>query len=203
MQNTSVLCACGCGQLTPLAKATSRRLGLVRGRPTRCLPGHNANRKNRPRKDPATLFASHVAIDSQSGCHIWTGARSSDGYGHFLFAGKIDNAHRVAWLLAGRTIPADKPHVLHRCPNGDRPDCVNIDHLYCGTHDDNMRDRRLAGHVPVSACGLPFGVHRERGGRFSAHIWINKVYHYLGMRDTPEEAGALAAGAKALRDAQP
>ena len=37
-----MLCACGCGQATPLA--TQTRQGRTKGQPTRCVPGHNVLR---------------------------------------------------------------------------------------------------------------------------------------------------------------
>jgi hypothetical protein len=41
-------------------------------------------------------------------------------------------------------IPADLL-VLHKCNNG-AGGCVNPDHLYVGTYDDNARDRVRAGN---------------------------------------------------------
>lgn len=43
-QNVPVLCACGCGQETPLASATSRSKGLVKGQPARFVKGHSSAR---------------------------------------------------------------------------------------------------------------------------------------------------------------
>lgn len=64
--------------------------------------------------------------------------------------GKNLTTSRAAWLLAGRTIP-DGWEVCHKC---DKPGCCNIDHLFVGTHLDNMRDRvrkgRHHGPYPLS-----------------------------------------------------
>lgn len=45
-------------------------------------------------------------------------------------------AHRQAWLDAGREIPPGLC-VLHRC---DVPACVNVEHLFLGTRTDNFKD---------------------------------------------------------------
>jgi hypothetical protein len=46
--------------------------------------------------------------------------------------------HRLAWTLRYGTIPKGM-QLCHRC---DEPRCVNPDHHFVGTHEDNMADRR-------------------------------------------------------------
>jgi hypothetical protein len=50
--------------------------------------------------------------------------------------GRIEKAHRAAWQAMRGEI-ADGLHVLHHC---DVPACVAIEHLFVGTHEDNVAD---------------------------------------------------------------
>lgn len=79
-------------------------------------------------------FWDKVALGEQ--CWVWTANVNHRGYGRVLYRGKVQQAHRVAWEMVHGPIP-DGLFVLHHC---DNPPCVNPDHLFVGTHSDNMVD---------------------------------------------------------------
>lgn len=83
---------------------------------------------------------------SPIGCWIWTAAKLTGGHGYFRFMGKMVRAHRVSWLIHNGEIPPGKC-VLHNCPGGDNPACVNPDHLWLGTQLENIEDARVKGQV--------------------------------------------------------
>ena len=78
---------------------------------------------------------------SESGCWIWTAGTRPNGKGvlyprHWTDDGKSIGAHRFSFELSRGAIPKGM-YVCHKC---DTPLCVNPDHLFIGTHHDNMRD---------------------------------------------------------------
>lgn len=81
------------------------------------------------------------------GCWEWTAARCSGGYGSFVRSHDrpaptvLIQAHRMAWELTYGPPPSDLD-VLHKCDNRA---CVRPDHLFLGTHTDNMRDMVAKG----------------------------------------------------------
>jgi hypothetical protein len=98
-------------------------------------------------------FEEWVMPLTESGCWIWMGVRSPKGYGsvyikginkpsHRLRRPRVETlAHRVAWRLYKGEIP-DGLYVLHKC---DVKCCTNPEHLFLGTHTDNMRDATNKG----------------------------------------------------------
>lgn len=82
------------------------------------------------------ILRQKTVLDSGSGCHIWLGACTNDGYGTIRFRCKPSRTHRVAWELKNGPIPPGLL-VLHKC---DVPKCVNPDHLFLGTQQENMND---------------------------------------------------------------
>ena len=74
--------------------------------------------------------------EAPSGCWEWTEGKEEHGYGRFCFNGCQKLAHRVSWSLH-RGVLSDEDFVLHHC---DNPGCVNPDHLFLGTQEDNMKD---------------------------------------------------------------
>lgn len=83
-------------------------------------------------------------VTKTDGCWIISGCPSRFGY-------KIHSrnaAHRWAYYLTFGVIP-DGMYVLHKC---DNPPCVNPDHLFLGTFQDNMDDMKKKGRKAI-LCG--------------------------------------------------
>lgn len=87
-------------------------------------------------------------------CWIWRGAHDKkSGYARMLFDGQMRQASRVAWLVAH----GERPHlfVCHHCDNRG---CVRPEHLFVGSHLDNMADMVTKGrHAWVAHPGATNG----------------------------------------------
>ncbi len=136
-------------------------------------------------------FFSRIEL-RDDGCLVWTGAKNPKGYGRIGVRGTMPRCHRLAWTIKNGPIPVGAC-VLHTC---DVPACVNPDHLFLGTFQDNNTDKARKGRGTKSKKGLPFGVHLH-GRKFQAQATENGVNHRLGTFDTAEEASAVAQEFKA------
>lgn len=89
---------------------------------------------------PEMRFWSHVALTADANrCWIWMDDKDPFGYGRFGLNYKRHQAHRFAWQLVKGVEPAQ--FLLHTCPGGDNPACVNPNHLREGTQAENMQDK--------------------------------------------------------------
>lgn len=109
-------------------------------------------------KNVEERFWSKVSKCECDKCWEWTASLNSKGYGRMNMQGRTGLSHRLSWLIHFSEIP-DGLDVLHHC---DNPKCVNPNHLFLGTHSDNMRDMVKKGRNGAVT-------HPERLSRGDAH----------------------------------
>lgn len=91
-----------------------------------------------------TFREMHIP-EPMSGCWLWTGAINNKGYGTLSRQvnkkTQLTYAHRFSWEHHTGPIP-EGMCVCHKC---DVPCCVNPDHLFLGTRQDNSDDMVAKG----------------------------------------------------------
>jgi hypothetical protein len=141
--------------------------------------------------------------NKDTGCIEWQ-RYLSNGYGKLMIGSRKDgtrkttSAHRVSYVVHKGPIP-DGLYVLHKCDNRK---CINPDHLFLGTHQDNIDDREAKNrnnHTRKLSDEDVAYIHENKGtfkskelaAKFgvSYHtikdVWCGKIYPYL--KPTPPQ----------------
>ncbi len=98
-------------------------------------------------KSPKDRFEQGYIPEPMSGCWLWVRSTDEKGYGRFSVLEYKMKAHRFSAFLHGLLgdLKDNTKHVCHKCDNRS---CVNPEHLYIGTHEQNMKDMYNKGRHP-------------------------------------------------------
>lgn len=101
-------------------------------------------RKPRNSKITAELFETCIEKITESGCWIWMKYVDKKGYGFCNWQKSPEYlAHRLSYVLYKGNLDKNLD-ICHTC---DNPSCVNPDHLFAGTHLNNMQDMMNKGRL--------------------------------------------------------
>jgi hypothetical protein len=90
-------------------------------------------------RDRLLLYSS---VD-EKGCWLWQGIKfERTGYGQVTHEKRVYSTHRMSMHVFKSFDLKSKALILHRC---DVKHCINPDHLYVGTKEDNARDSMERG----------------------------------------------------------
>ncbi|MDE2105818.1 MAG: HNH endonuclease [Patescibacteria group bacterium] len=98
-----------------------------------------------PKKYETFLYRVYKKVKPTStGCFEFYGHLNEHGYGRVRKDSKLVYIHREIYKEFFGSFD-EKLSVCHKC---DNPCCINHNHLFLGTHKQNMEDKARKGRVP-------------------------------------------------------
>ena len=134
------------------------------------------------------------SIENENGCWIWQGSKSNHGYGSVSVSrGKTMLVHRLAFKLWCGELP-DYLFVCHHC---DEPLCVNPNHLFLGTNQDNIDDKIFKGRAYT---GIHKGERNENSVLTEYKVKEIKKLLMKGSQSQSEIAKAFGVSKQCITD---
>jgi hypothetical protein len=106
----------------------------------------------------ADRIRAKLVTDPVTGCCLWMGGRDKKGYGRITVRPIVlgDDAtksrtfftHRATYEIATGVPVGSIPPEIKICHSCDNPPCNNFDHLFKGSHKQNMEDGRRKKRFP-------------------------------------------------------
>ena len=84
-------------------------------------------------------------IKKVNGCWEWQGKITNVGYGEITHERKYVLAHRCSY----KTFKGEIPKGMHICHSCDNKKCINPEHLWIGTQQENILDAMSKGRLPL------------------------------------------------------
>jgi len=128
-------------------------------------------------KDPGERFWSKVDVRGRNECWLWQATIVNSGYGRFWYQGKLELAHRVAYMICIGPIPEGMTIDHVRARGCTSRACVNPAHLEPVSRGENVMrgDTIPAANAAKTHCvnGHEFTpentiIHRRNGRRYRA-----------------------------------
>lgn len=128
-------------------------------------------------------FEEKYIPEAITGCWLWTGALSTEGYGRISMNNGLVQAHRIPWEMVHGAIPKgmELDHVCH-CRA-----CVNPEHVRLATRAENSRNSLLRSNNTSGYKGVSF---YKLTHKWEAYIKADYKRTRLGFFDTKDLAYA-------------
>lgn len=137
------------------------------------LADHQSNEFIKLTVEEVAIHYNRPIVVNEEGCWLWLGATDRRGYARF---GGTTLVHGAVWRMAGFECIGDV-ELCHKCANRN---CINPDHLYVGTHWQNMQDAAAAGVMGVRG-RVPQEKLEEARKMLAEGVMKKDVAAYLGV----------------------